>query len=60
MDTIKIAENINRHRRLFLGARRDGCGRAARHDRSCGSTARQDRRQACPPSSRGRTRRSVR
>ena len=49
MDTIKIAEEINRHRRRFLGAAADdGCRRPARHDRFCGSTTRQDGAKQLP------------
>ena len=39
MDTTKIADEINQHRRRFFGAAADDRRRrSARHDRLCGST----------------------
>ena len=61
MDTIKIAEEINQHRRRFLGTA--AMTVAAAQLGMIGSAAAQPgktKRHSCPRSSRGRTRRSAR
>ena len=61
MDTIKISEEINQHRRRFVGAA--AMTAAAAQLGMIGSAAAQPgktRPSGCPRSSRGRTRRSAR